>query len=211
MGQQISTENYRHLSDEELKRFSERLRSIRLRRGWSQDVLAEKLGVKPSSVGNWESRINGPLRSRIKSIADTLGVSVEFLLGIDEAVKAAALLHDIGQPPYGAEYKVTLTTRSTLAKECLEHFADFLNRAGDDPAHLGWTLVELRNNFPLNKWESATPKVPPSSAPLIPGTSSSEVTDLARRGARAGASKVGVETPAPEPTHPTDEPNVDKP
>lgn len=62
-----------------LRTFSETLRAIRTRRGWTQEELAAKLGVTAGAVGNWESMTNGPSRSRIKRIADKLGVTVEFL------------------------------------------------------------------------------------------------------------------------------------
>lgn len=41
--------------------------------------MAEKLGVTPSAVGNWEAGINGPRKKAIHRFAEILGVSVEFL------------------------------------------------------------------------------------------------------------------------------------
>lgn len=64
-----------------LSGFAQRLRAIRTRRGWTQEDLAEKLGVSASAVGNWESQQNPPSRRRITDIAAKLGVSFEFLVG----------------------------------------------------------------------------------------------------------------------------------
>jgi len=36
---------------------------------------------------------------------------------------------------------------------CEKHLHDFLSKCEDDPAKLGWTLTELRDKFPLNKWK----------------------------------------------------------
>lgn len=67
-----------------MTRFQEALRSVRSRRGLSQVELAELLGVKPGTVGNWEAGVNGAPRKRLKEIADKLEVSMEFLTGEPE-------------------------------------------------------------------------------------------------------------------------------
>lgn len=57
MSQQQKTEN--------LRKFAEQLKAIRLRRGWNQNELAEVLGVGASSVSNWETMRNGVTRKQL--------------------------------------------------------------------------------------------------------------------------------------------------
>jgi SOS-response transcriptional repressor LexA len=64
-----------------LRNFPEVIKGLRLRRGYSQAELAKILGVSAGAVANWESRANPPSNSTLGRIAETLGVSMAFLLG----------------------------------------------------------------------------------------------------------------------------------
>jgi transcriptional regulator with XRE-family HTH domain len=57
-----------------------RIRAARAARGWTQDALAEAVGVSRSAVAQWETDRAGQLRDTIPRIAEALGVSVEHLL-----------------------------------------------------------------------------------------------------------------------------------
>lgn len=125
-----------------LRNFSETLRAIRMRRGWTQGELAGKLDVSPGAVANWEAMINGPTRSRVKDISDRLNVSIDFLTkGPDGAVMSR-----------GTTPEQSLPAR----QEIVEHLESFMNSCGDDPRRLSWMLIELQQHFPLNKWEPTT-------------------------------------------------------
>lgn len=52
--------------------FCDRVRAVRKARGWSQVVLAEKLGVKPSVVANMELGRNVPTLRLIERVAAVL-------------------------------------------------------------------------------------------------------------------------------------------
>jgi transcriptional regulator with XRE-family HTH domain len=58
----------------------ERIRRIRVERGWTQDQLAEHVGVSRSAVAQWETDRVGQVRGNLTRIADALDVSVEYLL-----------------------------------------------------------------------------------------------------------------------------------
>lgn len=64
-----------------LRIFSDRIKALRLRRGLSQEQLADLLGVRKGTVGNWESGQNGATIGRIRKIAKKLNVSCEYLVG----------------------------------------------------------------------------------------------------------------------------------
>ena len=125
-----------------LRNFSETLRAIRMRRGWTQGELAGKLDVSPGAVANWEAMINGPTRSRVKDISDRLNVSIDFLTrGPDGAILSRASTPEQQLP---------------LRQEIIEYLEAFMHKCGDDPRRLSWMLVELQTHFPLSKWEPST-------------------------------------------------------
>lgn len=53
------------------------VRDLRRRAGWTQRELAERLGVSPGAVANWEVGIRTPSLRTAKKIAELFGVLVE--------------------------------------------------------------------------------------------------------------------------------------
>lgn len=66
--------------------FSERVKDLRLNRGWTQDDLAEKLGVSRVSISKYEKNSIPDWEILIK-IADLFNVTTDYLLGRREAQK----------------------------------------------------------------------------------------------------------------------------
>ena len=62
----------------------ENIIKFRKAKGLSQEKVAEVLGVSRQAVTKWESNISRPSSDNLIKLADTLGVSVEVLLGSDE-------------------------------------------------------------------------------------------------------------------------------
>ncbi|MDP5275072.1 helix-turn-helix domain-containing protein [Chengkuizengella axinellae] len=59
-----------------------KIKELRQRRGWSQDDLAERLGMTRANISNYERDINKALPSDIlMRIADIMNVSADYLLG----------------------------------------------------------------------------------------------------------------------------------
>lgn len=52
----------------------------RKKNGWSQEELAEKLGVSRQSVSKWESAQSVPDLNRILNMSKIFGVSTDYLL-----------------------------------------------------------------------------------------------------------------------------------
>jgi len=65
----------------ENKIFKNRLRDLRRENNVSGKKLAEFLGVKKSTISNWENGVNFPNKDRITELADYFHVSVDYLLG----------------------------------------------------------------------------------------------------------------------------------
>ena len=62
---------------------NERIRQLRMERGFSQVELAEKLGVSKQSVSNWENDNIQPSIEMLLKISHVFSVSTDFLLGED--------------------------------------------------------------------------------------------------------------------------------
>jgi transcriptional regulator with XRE-family HTH domain len=66
--------------DPELREAGERIRTARRERGWTQDDLAQNVGVSRSAVAQWETGRSGQVRGNMARIARVLQVDVEYLL-----------------------------------------------------------------------------------------------------------------------------------
>ena len=57
----------------------ERVRELRQRRGWSQQQLAEKVGVRQKQISSYERGTNTPSAEILISMAEAVEVSLDFL------------------------------------------------------------------------------------------------------------------------------------
>ncbi|SDC23163.1 DNA-binding transcriptional regulator, XRE-family HTH domain [Paenibacillus sp. UNCCL117] len=64
--------------------FGEKLKAERMKRNWSQEVMAEKLFVSRQSVSKWENGQNYPSIEIIIKISDLFEVTIDELLRSDE-------------------------------------------------------------------------------------------------------------------------------
>ena len=78
---EISKESYLKLKEEKKNLFSVRLKELRLQHGFSQEELAEKIGIKQNSYGDWENGKCKPNYEKLEKIADFFGVSLDWLFG----------------------------------------------------------------------------------------------------------------------------------
>lgn len=85
--------------------FAKRMKEAREKRGLKQKELAEEIGVTPQTVSAYEKTGKAPTMDNAVSIAKVLGVSLDWLCGIDRDMKnqndittlgdAARFLHQI--------------------------------------------------------------------------------------------------------------------
>lgn len=59
---------------------AEKVMLLRKQRGWSQEELAEHLGISRQSISKWESGVSIPDIERIIKMSDLFGVSTDYLL-----------------------------------------------------------------------------------------------------------------------------------
>lgn len=71
---------------------AEKIIDLRKKNGWSQEQLADKLGVSRQSISKWESAQSTPDMKKIVALSELFGVSTDYLLkdGMDDAEGAAA-------------------------------------------------------------------------------------------------------------------------
>ena len=70
---------------------AEKIIDLRKKNGWSQEQLADKLGVSRQSISKWESAQSTPDMKKIVALSELFGVSTDYLLkdGMDDAEGAA--------------------------------------------------------------------------------------------------------------------------
>lgn len=57
-----------------------KIRSLRKLKGWSQNDLAERLGISRSAVGNYEQGTREPDYEMLENLADTFNCNISYLL-----------------------------------------------------------------------------------------------------------------------------------
>lgn len=65
--------------------FSERIVELRKKRGWSQRDLARRIGKSASAVGTYETDTAVPSLEVASALADSFGVSLDYLLEGEKA------------------------------------------------------------------------------------------------------------------------------
>lgn len=95
--------------------FNENLKEARIRSGLSQKEVSENIGVAKSTYSLYESGNREPNVNTIKKIADTLNVSADTLLGIEDEPNTVAAHFD------GSEF-----TEEQLNR--IRQFAEFIKQ-----------------------------------------------------------------------------------
>lgn len=66
---------------------SKKIQKLRKDQGWTQEELAEKIGVSSQAVSKWETDMSSPDISLLRDLAALLGVTVDYLLSPEETVE----------------------------------------------------------------------------------------------------------------------------
>jgi transcriptional regulator with XRE-family HTH domain len=72
---------------------ADKIIELRKRSGWSQEELAEKMGVSRQSISKWEGAQSVPDMSRILQLSEIFGVSTDFLLKDEMEFSAEVAAH----------------------------------------------------------------------------------------------------------------------
>ena len=63
--------------------FGKRFKKLRLQNGYTQQQVADKLGVRQSNVSDWENNISRPEYENLIALARLYDETLESLLGLD--------------------------------------------------------------------------------------------------------------------------------
>ena len=95
--------------------------SLRKRNGWSQEELAQQLGVSRQSVSKWESMASIPDIQKIMAMSELFGVSTDYLLKDElEELPATAVNadHAVSSGSTSADASDGITSSSVSASTC---------------------------------------------------------------------------------------------
>ena len=91
---------------------AEKITMLRKRSGWSQEELAEKLGVSRQAVSKWESGASLPDLDRTVKMSQLFCVSTDYLL--KDEIEEVTLPEGELAPESGGDYVVTLEEANTF-------------------------------------------------------------------------------------------------
>lgn len=100
--------------------FKDRLTQLRMEMGYSQDVLAKKLGITQPTVWHWENGRREPSVEMLLKIADFFNVSVDFLVGRSEDRLHIKEWQKDGET-FGIEYRDTENDPTPQEREAVEN------------------------------------------------------------------------------------------
>lgn len=67
-------------------KFSNRLKILRIKYGYTQKELSKIIGIKQTTISNYEKGLRFPDAYKLKQIANLFNVSVDYLLGQDDSI-----------------------------------------------------------------------------------------------------------------------------
>ena len=112
---------------------AERIKSARNNMHYTQKDLAELMNVKSTTVSGWELGRNEPSIDTLKKLANKLGVSFDYLAGVEYKNKSrssdtALTWADLGMP-YGGKIPDELKqTYADLAESYFKRHPEMLNK-----------------------------------------------------------------------------------
>lgn len=94
------------------KIFTKRIKEERDKRGWTQQYMANLLGIKIGTLSGYERSYRTPDLDMVTKIANVFGVSVDYLLGRDEDDNAP--WWEKGNPPAPVELDMFIRNQPNL-------------------------------------------------------------------------------------------------
>lgn len=64
--------------------FGEKLKEARLNKGFTQKILAKKMGCSNNAIFYWENDMSEPSLKSVAILSQILGVSLNYLAGLEE-------------------------------------------------------------------------------------------------------------------------------
>lgn len=74
--------------------FSQKLKLLRQEKNWTQEKLAEEIGVKRLAVSKYERGQSKPSAETLQKISEVFGVSIDYLLGEEPKKMSDTVIND---------------------------------------------------------------------------------------------------------------------
>ncbi len=143
--------------------FAERFERLRQDRGYTQQKIAEKLGITPQAVSKWENGTSLPDAEMIRSIAQLMGCTTDYLLD-HQAASTAQYNHEFVQRQTEIENIIqqdiiVLEVGKGLVDMLIEENSDHYEKIHDMRKRLGHQMgiivptIRLRDNIKLGEKE----------------------------------------------------------
>lgn len=110
----------------------ERIKQVRKEKGWTQTDLGNRLNVRQSMVGQYESNKQPPKIPTLKKIADALGVTLEWLVTGEEDFIAEPITMSVSMQ--GSAHGTTTQAIIAEAKASIDRDFQKLNLIGAQEA-----------------------------------------------------------------------------
>ncbi|MBQ8555410.1 MAG: helix-turn-helix transcriptional regulator [Clostridia bacterium] len=139
--------------------FGEKLQHLRKARGWTQEELAQRVGVSRQSMSKWEGDAALPDTANVVVLADLFGVTMDYLLREDAGTSPAVSL--TAEPAKVSSDRWTLCGRLLLGTGIAAMFALRLLaslypvRYGINDMHYEGLWAYLLSNDLVWLWSSA--------------------------------------------------------
>ena len=95
---------------------ADKIIDLRKKNGWSQEELAEKLGVSRQAVSKWESAQAIPDLGRVLAMADLFSVTTDYLLRDENEAPTPAAVED--SAPDSSVRRVSMEEASAFLALC---------------------------------------------------------------------------------------------
>jgi len=87
----------------------QRIKQLRVFKGWKQKDLADKLGIKVPTLSSWENDVHIPPHKRMKDLADCFGLTLFDLLEEEGAITETDVNGDLDEIIYIPEYQIKIS------------------------------------------------------------------------------------------------------
>lgn len=105
--------------------FGEKMKKARLKRGYTQEYMAEKLGVNKGTVSHYEKGKTFPNEEKLVRVSKVLNVSFDYLLGDEEHFEERE------QSLYETDNKDELKMKGEMREEVFEIVDETIKRLLD--------------------------------------------------------------------------------
>ena len=137
--------------------FSDRLRTLRLDQGWSQQELGERLNVSSKTISGYEHKVSQPSIDVLIKLSKIFDVTVDYLIGNSECKKEenSILLKELGLKEEAIESLKWLNSyKKDKIAEKLEWISEYMDHSIDNKEILRRVetitqnyVMELLNDF----------------------------------------------------------------